>query len=307
MISGLLLGTGAAFVWSLTNIVDKHLTHKHASDGNVWGILILSCLFPAILLPIAYNFSVTEIMIHSSVTPLFFSGVLMVAWIYFYLKALSEEDTSVVMTLLVLAPVFGLLLGRIFLGEVISVNQLLASFLIIAGALVISYKKSDSSVSFTQHYRVLFYAIIASCIIGLMLTFFKGGTSDGDVWYSIFWRSSGMVVTGIFLCMFVPKVQDKFLDLIAEYSRTTIGLNTLNESLTLVGDVLFGFAVLLAPIMIIQTTESYQPFFIIVISFILARLGVTSVEEKYDSKTLLLRLTSILLVCAGSILLLFNS
>jgi uncharacterized membrane protein len=307
MLTGLLLGSLAAFVWSLTNIVDKYLTHKHASDGNVWGILILSCLFPGALLPIAYYYAQNPIIISPDVLPLFFSGVLMVAWIYFYLKALSEEDTSVVMTLLVLAPVFGLLFGHIFLDEVITINQLLASSLIISGALIISYKKSDASIPFIKRYNVIFYALAASSIIGLMLTLFKGGTYESDVWYSIFWRSTGMVTTGLLLCFFIPKIQDRFLDLISGYSKSTLGLNTLNESFTLIGDVLFGFAILFAPIMIIQTTESYQPFFIIIITFILGQIGISSVQEKYDSKTLFLRLSSIALVCIGSILLVFNS
>ncbi|MFM2424387.1 MAG: hypothetical protein RLZZ70_778, partial [Candidatus Parcubacteria bacterium] len=141
MLIGFLYGIAAAFFWSLTNIIDKYLTARHASDGNVWGIVILSCLFPAVLIPIASNYTTSNLLETnwSDIGILMLSGLLMVGWIYFYLKALTEDDTSIVMTLLVLAPFFSLLFGNIILQELPSAIQLVGGGLLVMGALVVSY------------------------------------------------------------------------------------------------------------------------------------------------------------------------
>ncbi len=298
MFHGLLLGIGAAFFWSLTNIIDKYLTARHAEDGNVWGILILSCFFPGILLPICAYLTPIYAPIWD-ITLLLITGALMVVWIYFYLKALTEDDTSVVMSLLVLAPFFSLIWSHFILKETLSLLQMCGGGLLIIGSLIISYTPNAKGFNL----KLIGYAIFASCIMGLMHTLFKFSTITDEFWRSLFWRSAGMVITGIALCIFIPSIGKKFYHFAAHYLGSGLSLNTINESLTLLGDTLFGFAVLLAPIALIQTTEAYQPLFIICITFVLSRLGVTSVSEDYAHLTLLRKGIGIVIIAGGSIIL----
>lgn len=306
MLIGFFYGIAAAFFWSLTNIIDKHLTARHASDGNVWGIVVLSCFFPAILLPIASNY--TDISIPNTnwfeAGLLMASGALMVGWIYFYLKALTEDDTSIVMTLLVLAPFFSLLFGNIILHELPTAIQLAGGGLLVLGSLVVSYEYGESR--FNK--KLLFYALTASLLMGLMHSLFKFSTLEGDFWQSMFWRSTGIVITGLILCFVIARIRNSFYHFMTNYLRSGFTLNATNESLTLVGDLLFGFAILFAPIALIQTTEAYQPVFVIVTSFILAQLfGIESVREDYSRIALLKKITGALFVLAGSAVLILNS
>lgn len=306
MIIGFLYGIAAAFFWSLTNIIDKHLTMRHANDGNVWGIVILSCVFPAVLLPIANNYTNSHVLSISwqEAGILMMTGALMVGWIYFYLKALTEDDTSVVMTLLVLAPFYSLLFGNLVLQELPTTIQLLGGGLLVIGALVVSYEYRENKFNS----KLLFYAIIASLIMGLMHAFFKFSTIEGDFWQSMFWRSAGMVVTGIILCFLITKIRDAFYHFMQHYLKGGLSLNATNESLTLLGDLLFGFAILFAPIALIQTTEAYQPIFVIVTSFILAHFfGIESVREDYSPVSLIKKIIGTVFVLAGSAILVFNS
>lgn len=306
MIIGFFYGIAAAFFWSLTNIIDKHLTHRHASDGNVWGIVILSCFFPAILLPIAANY--TDINIPNTnwteASLLMFSGGLMVAWIYFYLKALTEEDTSIVMTLLVLAPLFSLLFGNIILKELPTSIQLIGGAFIVLGSLVVSYEYTEG----TFNKKLILYALLASIVMGLMHSLFKFSTLEGDFWLSMFWRSMGMVLVGMVLCFSISSIRNTFYHFMSNYLKSGLSLNATNESLTLLGDMLFGFAILFAPIALIQTTEAYQPIFVIVASFILSQaFGVDSVKEDYSRNILIKKIIGTVLVIGGSLVLVFNS
>jgi uncharacterized membrane protein len=302
MITGFLYGVAAAFFWSLTNIVDKYLTKRHAEDGNIWGILVLSCFFPAVLLPIAAYFSPIAAP-RESIAILMLAGGLMVAWIYFYLKALTEDDTSVVMTLLVLAPFFSLVFSNLILGETLTTIQMLAGGLLVLGSLTVSYSPSKGNFNL----KLIFYAVAASTVMGLMHTLFKFSTVGEEFWRSMFWRSAGMVVVGLLLCFLVRSIRERFLHFVHNHLHTGLTLNTTNESLTLLGDTIFGFAILLAPIALVQTTESYQPIFIIVISFVLAQLGFTSVEEDNSTRVLIQKGLGILFVIVGSTILVLNS
>ncbi len=305
MFTGFIYGVIAAFFWSLTNIIDKYLTKRHASDGNVWGIVILSCFFPAILLPIALSLTSarTVVLPTTDITILITSGALMVAWIYFYLKALTEDDTSVVMTLLVLAPLFALIFSNIILGELPTPTQILAGALLVLGSLVVSYEPSSKSLKL----KLLAYALGASTVMGLMHALFKFSTIEGEFWVSMFWRSVGMIAAGFLLCLMLPAVRARFVSFIRHYFKQGFTLNSTNESLTLVGDTLFGAAILLAPIALIQTTEAYQPIFILIMSFLLGKLGIDSVREDYSKSKMKQKIVGIVLVILGSLILIFNN
>lgn len=302
MFSGLFFGAIAAFFWSLTNIIDKYLTNKHAADGNIWGILVLSCLFPAILLPISAHFGNIEGSV-GTVSILMFVGALMVGWIYFYLKALVEDDTSVVMTILVLAPFFSLLFSSLILGEMLTTTQMIGGALLIVGSLVVTYTPRTGKFK----YKLLYYALAASVVMGLMHTIFKFVTVEEVFWQSMFWRSFGMVITGILLCFLFTKIRNSFLDFLLNYSKRGLGMNSANETLTLVGDTIFGFAILLAPIALIQTTEAYQPIFIIIIISIMTAFGFDVAYEDNSKEKITQKFIGITLVIVGSLILVLNS
>jgi uncharacterized membrane protein len=296
MLTGFFYGVVAAFFWSLTNIIDKFLTSRHAEDGNVWGIVILSCFFPAGLLPIAH--AVTPIATEPiNALILMSSGALMVSWIYFYLKALTEDDASVVMTILVLAPFFSLVLSNVILGEWLTPIQLLGGAILMTGSLFVSYKHESGKVNV----RLILFAFSACFVMGLMHVLFKSSTAESSFWISVFWRSLGMVVVGVVLVACISSIRDRFHHFLKHYIQRGLTLNTTNETLTLIGDTIFGFAILFAPIALVQTTEAYQPIFIILITFILGQLGFTAIQEVYDKRTLLHRAVGIFCVVIGSV------
>ncbi len=298
MTIGITLGLAAAFMWSLTNIVDKYLTTKYAPEGNVMGILLLSCFFPGVLLPIAYYYGDVSFA-YLDILPLLISGWLMVAWIYFYLRALTLDDASVVMTILVATPVFSLFFGNLILGEWLNNEQLFGSGLILIGAIIVSYKLSGGT---GFHYLLLLNAFGAVLVMALMLTLFKFGTSEvSDIWQSLFWRSVGMISAGMFLLVVFTTAADSFLTFILQHSKAGLGFNSINELLTLAGDTLFGIAILFAPIALIQVTESYQPIFILIITIILARVGITTINESITKLDMIRKGVGIGIVVIGSL------
>ncbi len=301
MITGFGIGILAAFFWSLTNIVDKYLINKYSSAGNLGGIFLLSCFFPVFLVIFSATYTGGAVFSINATDQviLLLSGLLMVAWIYFYLQALYQDDASVVMTLLVLAPLFALFFGFIILSELPSMTQLFAGGLMVTGALIISYAPSEQSFK----WKLLGYALAASATTGLMHSLFKFATVEEDLWQSLFWRSSGMVLSGVLIFVFIKNYRVAFVHFLKNYMRAGIALNATNEGLTLAGDTLFAIAILFAPIALIQTTEAYQPLFIVVMVFILGRLGFRGVKETIEKSELTRRFFGFLFVLSGTIIL----
>lgn len=301
MVTGLLIGIAAAFVWSITNLVDKYLVDEYAEGGNIGGVLLLSCFFPVVLLILALivaggaviSIPVNEILI------LLTSGFLMVAWIYFYLKALSVDDASVVMTLLVLAPLFSLFFGQLILSELPTAIQLLAGAFMVSGALVVSYEHGTGNFK----WLLLGYAVAASVVTGLMHSLFKFAAIDVGAWESLFWRSVGMVFTGLLIYLFIKSYRESFYTFIKDHFSRGVGLNLTNESLTLTGDTLFAVAILFAPLALIQTTEAYQPIFVFIMVLIINRFGVRSITENMERYTLIQKSIGFVLVLIGTIIL----
>ena len=299
MITGLAIGIAAAFVWSITNLVDKYLVDKYSSDGNVGGVLLLSCFFPVTLLLVSLlvvggeviNLPVNEVLI------LLLTGLLMVLWIFFYLKALSEDDASVVMTLLVLAPFFSLIFGQIILNEFLTSAELIAGGLMVLGALTVVYEPKAGKFK----WKVLGYAFAASVLTALMLSLFKFVALEGGTWESLFWRSMGMVLVGLMIYLFVQSYRNNFHTFIKHHFTKGFGLNATNESLTLVGDTLFAVAILFAPLALVQTTEAYQPIFVLLMILIINRFGWRIVTENLEKRILLQKAIGFLLVLGGTI------
>lgn len=301
MLTGFGIGILAALFWSLTNIVDKYLVSKYSADGNLGGIFLLSCFFPVILVLVAILYADGAVFMISSSdqVTLLLSGLLMVAWIFFYLKALSEDDTSVVMTLLILAPLFSLLFGFLILGELPTPIQLTAGASMVTGALIVSYAPKHKSFK----WRLLAYALAASATTGLMHSLFKYATFEDVVWPSLFWRSLGMILSGLFIFLFIKSYREAFIHFIKKHLRAGLALNATSETFTLIGDTLFAIALLYAPIALIQTTEAYQPIFIVILIYILGRFGFAEVKENTDRAELIRRLFGFLFVLGGTFIL----
>lgn len=300
MFFGFGLGIVAAFFWAVTNLIDKYLVDRYSSEHGVSGIVVLSGLFPVVLVVIALaaGSNLFELPLHATVI-LLISGFLMMAWIFFYLKALADDDASVVTTLLVLAPLSALVFGYLFLHELPTPWQLVAGAIIISGALTVSYVPSVGHFK----WKLLGYAIAASGTMGLMHALFKFVAIEETYWQSIFWRSLGMVMATTMLLSCFPNIRKRSLGFMYTHFKTATSLNLTNESLTLVADAIFAFSILLAPLAIVQTTESFQPIFIIIMIFVLTQFGIKTLVENQDTSRTTMKLLGITLTLGGSILL----
>lgn len=296
--SGFLFALLATWFWSLVNIIDKYLVEKYCKESGVGALIVLSSLFTVFLVPLAYFFANSTIWIsEASILILIFSGTLTVGWISLYLFALQEEEVSVVMPLFQITPLFALIFGFLFLNEILTGWQLIAGAVILMGSAVLSIERTTGKIK----WKLVLYLTASSAIIALMNTTFKFVAIDESFWVSIFWHSVGSSSTGLLLYLTYKRYRDQFNEFIKVNAGVGLSLNGLNETMTLIGDVLFAFAILLAPLAIIQSVEAFQPFFVFIIGILLTLFLPKIFTEDISAEALIQKTAGVILVVIGSL------
>lgn len=300
MTLGLTIGIAAAFLWSIVNIIDKYLVERFCRDTGIGALIILSSLVPGVVIPVGFLLSDGTVLIQKSgILILLISGALTTLWIGLYLHALLEEDVSVVTALFQLTPVFALLLGIVFLGEMLTLTQLAAGCIVVLGSIAISLEPSSKKIK----WKPLLYISGASMTVAFMNVLFKFVAADIQFWTAIFWQAIGTFATGILVYLFYNKFRASLLRFLKKNAGLGISLNLFNESITVIGDVLFAFAILLAPLAIIQTTESFQPIFVFFMVLLLAATFPKLAHEDFSRSAIIQKILGIFLVVSGTIVL----
>lgn len=289
-------------VLSIVNHADKYLLSKHFKGRGIGSIFLFSSLFSIVVLPILIIIKDTEIFNISvkNALSLIFIGMINPIAFYLYLKALSHEETSVVVPLLQMIPVFGYLLSLPILGEVLTTQQLFASLLVILGVVILSID-FDIDNKLTIKKRVLFYVAMSSFFFALHDVLFKLiAIDDGSFLISTFWQYLGLTIFGIMVFIFNSKFRNQFLDIFKTKNYKILSINFISETLYIIANLTNNFATLLAPITLVLVVSSYQPLFVFTIGIILTIIVPSITMEKLSLKHLVQKALSIIIILIGS-------
>jgi len=138
--SGFLLVIGAAAAWAIGNIIAKRAAARHKVDG--FAVVVWSSLVPPLpLLAASWLFeggaAAVDAAAHASATT--WACVLFLAWgatlfgFASWNRLLHRYPTALISPFALLIPVFGLASGAVFLGESLTLMQLVGAALVLAG------------------------------------------------------------------------------------------------------------------------------------------------------------------------------
>ena len=292
-------------LYALTNHIDKLLLERYFKQSGVGTLILFSSLLSVLALPFLLYIDPTVLDISLfNIFILGILGILNVLVLWFYLLALMNEEASIAIIFYQLVPVFGLVLGYFILDEVLSQTQLIAMAIIILGTTIISFEVNSDN-KFTLRRQTILYMTLASFFWALSSVIFKSVALEENVWRTLFWEHLMMVIVGILLFIFAKSYHHNFLLALKENSKSILSLNVLNESLYMLGNIAFSFAYLLAPIALVLLTQSFQPFFVLVIGIILTLFFPKIAVEKIEAKYLWQKFFAICITGIGAYMLLF--
>lgn len=293
----------APIAWAIVNHIDKYLLEKHFHNHGVGTLLLYSSLFGIVMLPIAALASPTSIDIPPMEAFLLIDiGIVTGIAIYLYLAALKDEEASLTIPIFQTIPIFGFIFGFFLLKETLSANQIYAGILIIMGAFILSLEFAEER-RIRPKIKPLLLMLGSSALYGLSEVLFKFSALGNNFWTAIFWSNIGLTFFGIYIFAALRSDRVSFIHTFRIQSKQIIGINLASEGLTMVGNLSLLYAVLLAPVALVQLTTNLQPAMVLGIGIILTVFFPTIATEKISTKHLLHKLGSISIMFIGAWLL----
>lgn len=299
------IALAAPFLWALVNVFDQYLVTKYSTGEHGSGGLVLFSsligLVVALVIGIATN-GVFEIPISDKLL-LLLTGGISIAWIVLYLFTLEIEDVSAVVPWFSTVPVFGYVFGYLFLGETLSSKQLIGSIIVLVGVFLLSIDFSGQKKKFK--WKPALYMIMACLLVSICGVIFKYVTIGNNYWVSSFWEYAGLGLFGVLIYLFVPKFRREFMFMNQQGGIKIFSLNALSETLTIVGNLLMFYAILLAPVTLVYLVGSFQPAIVLFITLVATKYFPNIAEENLNHAVLLPKIIAIFIMIIGSVVLFF--
>lgn len=292
----------APIFYALANHIDKYLLSRYFKAGEVGSLVLFSALFSFFALPIiliiepaVFTLDLIKILVLAG------NGSLTVFSIILYFYALEKEEASVVVPFYQTIPIFSFFLGYLILGETIRISEIIACFLIISGAMILSLDlKSEKS---KIKYNVVFLMLGSSFLLAISGVLFKLIAVDAGFWISIFWEFIGRLAIGILIYLLVKSYREQFLQAMRVNKSSVLALNSLSETLFIAAEGIISFAYLLVPIVFVSTVEALQPFFVLIIGIIITIFFPKFEKETLSRRVIIQKVIAIGLIIAGACML----
>ncbi|MES2315130.1 MAG: DMT family transporter [Patescibacteria group bacterium] len=297
------IALGAPFLWAVTNIFDQYLVARYSTGVRGSGGLVLFSSLIGIFVAIPIGIFTP----HVSSIPfldkflLIIAGGITIAWVILYLFTLEIEEVSAVVPWFLTVPIFGYILGNIFLGETLTQQQILGSLITLLGVFLISIDFSNTKRQIK--WQPALYMISACLLISIAGIIFKYVTISGNFWVSSFWEYAGLGGFGILIFIFIPKFRNEFLQMLREGGKPIFGINALSEVLTVIGNLLTNYAFLLAPVTMVYLVGSFQPAIVLLMTLFATKFFPSLVKENLNKKILLPKVIAIAIMIIGSAIL----
>lgn len=288
-------------LWALVNHIDKYIISKYFTGRGVGSLVLFTSASGLIISLVILVFGFNQIFIGPiGALVIAINGAILVAAFIPYLHALENEEASWASTFYQLIPVFGYVLGLVFLHEQLSASQFLASLLIIVGAVVISL---DFSQKIKLKAKPFLLMVLSSFMIAVNALIFKVIALEGNFWGTAFWEYIGGAIFGLFLFLCIPLYRTQFIATIQKGKKAVLTINLVSELLNIGAKLAANFASLLAPLVLVWVVNGLQPLLVFIYGVILTVFLPALGKEDISRRTVIQKLSAMVVILLGIYLL----
>ncbi len=297
------IGLLAQFLWVAGNLFDKYLIEtffkSDDDEDEGTGTLVIFSSFFALLLSGGIWVLWSDRIELGGATALWglAIGLLNAVWIIAYLYAIGRGELTRTVPVFQTIPIFGFIFGFLLLGETVTAAQLTAAAFLIIGSFVLSY-------SFKNHrfdWVPLFLMLFASTVVALQEVIFKYVALDTSFATSAFWQGIGLGLAGVLLYVCVPTYRKQFNFFLKTSNGKIWGVSAVNEVFDNGATLVFGYAMLLGPVVLVQAVNSYQPLTLLVVSYIIALFFGNYLREDTSHLSTIQKVAGIAIITIGSV------
>jgi drug/metabolite transporter (DMT)-like permease len=266
--SWLLFAFSGPVLWAISVHLDKYLVERFFKESNVAILLVFTAFAGLVMLPFIWYFQpgVTKPAL-GAISVIAFSGILYMSAMLLYLRALQSEEASVVAPFFQASPLFGYALGYLVLGERLSGTQLTGGALIIVGALIVSLRFGAAAGVFKLRLAVLMLG--CGFVLSVATLIFKIFAIEVEFWTTTFWMFVGEAVFGAAFLM-VTSYRRQFVAVLRTNTTALLSINASNELINLGGGLGNRYALLFAPLSIVQAIGSTTTLFVFLFGVLLS-------------------------------------
>jgi drug/metabolite transporter (DMT)-like permease len=295
--SWLVFAFSGPVLWAISTHFDKYLVERYFKNSDTAVLLIFTALMGILTLPFIafYEPTITGPGL-GSIALIMLSGVLYMGAMLLYLRALQTEEASVVAPFFQAAPLFGYVLAYVVLGETLSARQLAGGALIIVGTLIVSLRfRRDAGV-----FKLRLAMLMLACGLALALSglIFKVFAISVEFWITTFWLFVGEALFGCAI-LAIAGYRRQLVAVVSKNAAPLLTISGVNELLNLGGALGFRYALLFAPLSIVQaigaTTTLFVFAFGVALSAVFPRFG----RETLSRRELVQKGAAAILVAAG--------
>ena len=300
----------APLFWSINTHFDKFILSKYSRGRGVGSVFLFSTFFSAIIAIAVFIFKYNEIVLYTNfqnfllfLIPGFFSAL----GFYFYLQSLRTEESSVVVALYQLSPVFAYFLGYIFLGEILTLTQILAALLVLVGAGSLSFDLDEIEGKILIKWGMVGFIALSALFFAFNDVLFKKFTIfQGSFVTSLFWQHLGIFFIGVSFFLLSKNFREDFFTLIKNNRIKIFVLNGFSEFFYVLGNLLSNLATLFVPVVLVLVVNTYQTVFTFIIGISLTLFLPHIITEKISRRHLIQRILAIVVILLGSYFLYLN-
>jgi drug/metabolite transporter (DMT)-like permease len=284
-------------LWAISVHLDKYLVERFFKESNVAVMLLFTAFVGIVLLPFIwlYEPSVTSPGLRS-IALIIVSGLLYMSAMLLYLQALQTEEASIVAPYFQAGPLFGFVLAYLVLGETLSWRQLAGGAMIVLGALIVSVQFKYGARMFKTRLAALMLTCgFAGALSGLI---FKIYAINVEFWTTTFWMYVGEAIFGCVLLL-VPVYRRQLAATLRVNTAALLSINGSNELINLGGGLGNRYALMFAPLSIVQAIGSTTTLFVFAFGVVLSVFWPGLIREDLSGRELAKKGLAALLVAAG--------
>lgn len=291
MTNWILIAAVAYVLFAVNGVIDKILLTNVVRKPFVY-IFYNGMLAPVVLLLVPFGVSLISF-------PYFvlamFAGACFTAALYFYYTSVQRISISRVLPIQGgFVPLFTLALAAVILGEKLNEMQLIAFAFLTAGAVLVSFKRSDGAWKLPS----LQYSLVAAFLFAMHFVLTKMVYEQTGFVNGLFWTRWGMFLFAM-MGLIMKDNRREVLAAPAQTSNQNKGLFYVARGAGGLGGLLQNYAISLGSVTIVNAMQSVQFTFVLLISTFISVRYPQLFKEMISKNIIAQKIGAIILVVLG--------
>ncbi|MFA6603365.1 MAG: DMT family transporter [Patescibacteria group bacterium] len=293
----LLFAFSSPVLWAVSTHIDKYLVEKYFKNSSTAVLMVFTSLIGLVALPFIWLHQPQVLALpRTAIAVMMASGILYMGAMLLYLQAIQTEEASVVAPLFQASAVWGGALAYFLLGEKLTPAQLAGGAIVLVAGAILSL---DKSMRFGR-IKIGLVLRMGACTLALALSsvIFKYFAVNDEFWSTVFWTFAGEAVLGMAI-MAIPAYARQMFRLLRASPAALLAVNGTNELINLGGGLGARYALMLAPVALVQAIVSTTTLFVFLFGVLITVFWPSLGREDLSRRNLLQKGAGAVLVAVG--------